>query len=566
MPRHSSDLLLRVPPVGEPASKFAPASATLGGGGGMLADTKADEAHQLLEQAEVRAEPTFTDRGPLGLKLHETRIPTVFSGTLVHLDGVEPGSQAAVAAPELREHQLLIKVNGDSILGMPYERVLELLKMRPVTLTFAQSPHLEEGEAEGQQPPAPGEEYTRMLSRVNGSFGFNLAETEHGDVTVDSFTNEAPAAAGVLSGSLLLWVQGHDVRGEGNAGAGAAIAECAGQESVEFVFLAPADPAGLGVDLGLGSGIVPFDCTFEDSGPLGLAFISLQTDRGGTPAFAISTIESGTQADQYTYLRPGMEVTGVNGQSIAGLGHAAVLARCGVRPVTLTMIDPQLGAAAAIDDYDPDPYLGAGEAGGGAGAALMGEHGDVAATATILAKVDSLLATTPAVLGRADDAHSPAHMYVGAGGSGAMSSSAATGPQRESRRWREDEADRTGDSNFDLSGAAEFDEHDDLLRRIDELYARQANRSTRLAGFQISAAPDINTSAQEKGQPHGRVGSGWGARAAGGGASAWEPPAVERPASSAMRAMRARDGDDHVQLQIEERRLAREARRQGRQR
>ena len=84
--RAAGDLLLRVPPVGESA-------ALRGGGGAQL--SAADQELQLLQRPDVREEawPTFNAPGSLGLTLSETRIDTVYSGTLIHLDAVSADAE-----------------------------------------------------------------------------------------------------------------------------------------------------------------------------------------------------------------------------------------------------------------------------------------------------------------------------------------------------------------------------------------------------------------------------------------------------------------------------------------
>ena len=69
-------------------------------------------------------------------------------------------------------------------------------------------------------------------------------------------------------GSVLLWVEGHDVRGQGTDGVQRAIGLCRSAHTVEFVFRKPAvHPAAH-----LQPVLVPFDCTFEERDPLGLEF------------------------------------------------------------------------------------------------------------------------------------------------------------------------------------------------------------------------------------------------------------------------------------------------------
>jgi hypothetical protein len=90
--RLAGDLLMRVPAVGETRPRNAgPVGSPV------------DEGLQLLQRADVRveAEPTFTAAHErLGLTLSETRIDTVYNGTLMHLDAISPATQAAF--PDLR--------------------------------------------------------------------------------------------------------------------------------------------------------------------------------------------------------------------------------------------------------------------------------------------------------------------------------------------------------------------------------------------------------------------------------------------------------------------------------
>jgi hypothetical protein len=559
--RAAGDLLLRVPPVGE--------SAALRGGGGAAQLSAADQELQLLQRPDVREEawPTFNAPGSLGLTLSETRIDTVYSGTLIHLDAVSADTQAAF--PDLRPDQLLIKVNGDSILGMTYDSVTSMLKgTRPLTLTFASSPHVDDVGPDGAAappltalpapPPAPGEEYTVRLP-TGGSFGFNLCDDGGGDVVIHSFSNEKPEAAGVVPGSLLLWVQGIGVRGQGNEGVQHAIAQCAGAPSVEFVLQAPVPDVELDIDELMP--FIPFDCVFEDSRPLGLSF-ELHNREDGTPAaLVISAIETGTQADKYTYLRAGMEVTQVDAQSIAGLDLKAAQDRCAVRPVTLTLIDPQLRAAAGMEHVQLPVF----------GAQTSGD--EAPDTPNILDRVDALLAVGPAVGGaRAEDA-------VGSQGYGSQDygrhagsesppgmrnalRTTSTGPLRERRRWRQDEGGDLSERSPPADDAdPASDEHDDLLRRIDELYSRQANRTRP----QMLPARSQPARAAETGRV---AGAGWGTRIAAASAaptaSSWRTkPASHGGSESVSLPPNARD--DTVEAQIEARRRAREARRQGRE-
>ena len=496
--RLNGDLLTRVPPVGEITRRASGGPAS------------PDEGLLLLQRDDVRveAEATFTaDHERLGLTLSETRIDTVYSGTLMHLDAVNPATQAAF--PDLRPDQLLIKVNGDLILGLDYETVMNILATtRPITLTFASSPHMEGGNAGAGlvAPPGPGEEYTVRIPS-GGSFGFNLRDDGHGDVVIDSFSNEKPGTAGVVPGSLLLWVHGIGVRGQGHAGVQRAIVQCADAQAVEFVLQAP----GVGPDSDELMPFIPFDCVFEDPGKLGLTFEQLPIGDDGTPApLVISRIERGTQADRYTYLRPGMQVTAVNGQSIVGLSLDAARNRCTTRPLTLTLIDPQLGAAAGMEHVF-SPLLGAHADGD--------EHDDAPATPNILDRVDALLAVGPAEGGTEDE--------VGLYGMAARSRNGgvvkpSTGPLRERRRWRQGdelESQRPPRPSPSESGAsfhsADVDDHDEILRRIDELYSRQANRMRParepVTTEDIDGADDLQHSAIN---PSAMRTAGWGTRIA----------------------------------------------------
>lgn len=494
---------MRVPAVGE--SRRASA--------GVSPD---DEGVQLLQSQQVEAEPTFTADGPLGLTLSETQIETVYSGKLVHLDEVSPATQ--MAFPALRPDQLLIKVNGDSILGVDYDRVMEILATtRPLTLTFTSSPHMEDGDVSGAGlavPPSPGDQYTVHIPS-GGSFGFHLRDDGHGDVVIDSFLNEKPAAAGVVQGSLLLWVQGMGVRGMGIEGVRRAIAQCAGAQSVEFVLQAPGSgDAGLDDDL-------MFDCVFEDPGKLGITFEELPGHDGMPPVLVIAKVEKGTQADRHTYLRPGMEVRAVNRETIVGLSLDAVLDRCTTRPLTLTFFDPQLGAAAGIS-HVASPMMSTHTVGIG--------HDVAPATPNILDRVDALLAVGPGpdVTGTANT--------VGAGGyrsspslprtrDGALTK-ASSGPLRE-RRWRRQgddsevstehspRPDSVADS-ADPGSASAADDHDDLLRRIDELYSRQASRmrAAREPATTTAENFDVVDVPQQQVRNQTRIPTGWGARIA----------------------------------------------------
>lgn len=556
---------MRVPPVGE------------------TRHSAVDEGLRLLQREDVKveAEPTFTaDHQTLGLTLSETRIETVYSGTLMHLDKVSTATQAAF--PGLRPHQLLIKVNGDSILGWDYDRVMNILATtRPLTLTFASSPHTADGEAGGMglaTSPGPGDEYTVRIPS-GGSFGFNLRDDGHGDVVIDSFSNEKPAAAGVVPGSLLLWVQGIGVLGQGNEGVQRAIAQCRDQQSVEFVLQAPGPGAVLDSDELMP--FIPFDCVFEDPGKLGLTFEQVPGDDGMPATLVISVIERGTQADRYTYLRPGMEVTAVNGQSIVGLSLDAALDRCTTRPLTLTLIDPQLGAAAGVNSVAA-PVLGAHLEGGG--------HDVAPATPNILDRVDALLAVEPV---SEEGAANGAGLYDAAARfrtGGLVKPS--TGPLRERRRWRQREdsdsptqrSPRLGSSvdGADRSSSA-VDEHDDILRRIDELYSRQANRRRPMTGTDTTEQiDDAIDDIQHHVTPfeRQRITEGWGTRIAAASAataSSWRKdpaslgthrtmtvprdhsaPPVQRPTPASQAGY-----DDRID-DIGARRRAREARRQSR--
>lgn len=558
--RLAGDLLMRVPAVGE--TTFRSAGPVV---------SPVDEGLQLLQRADVRveAEPTFTAAHErLGLTLSETRIDTVYRGTLMHLDAVSPATQAAF--PDLRPDQLLVKVNGDSIVGLDYDKVMSILATtRPLTLTFTSSPHMEDSVA--GTPPAPGDEYTVHIPS-GGSFGFNLRDDGLGDVVIDSFSNEKPGAAGVVPGSLLLWVQGIGVRGEGHAGVQRAIAQCAGAPSVEFVLQAP------GVEPHSDDLIpfIPFDCLFEDPGKLGLSFEQLPPGDDGAPApLVISAIEKRTQ-DKYTYLRPGMEVTAVNGQSVVGLSLEAAVDRCTARPLTLSLIDPQLGAAAGLEHVVPPVP----------GTQVDGDGYDVApATPNILDRVDALLAVEPE-----PEEEGTAHRVGLYGMAARMRHEAlpkpSTGPLRERRHRRQGDESDSSTQRSPRSGSAEtgadpstVDDHDDLLRRIDELYRRQANRmrpGQPVATEDIDDADDLHQPATTSTiRP-----TGWGTRIAAASAataSSWRkepvshsayqsaPASRDRPAPPAQRPTAAFQTayDDPIE-DIDTRRRAREARKQSR--
>jgi hypothetical protein len=111
-----------------------------GAGGG--AGTSGAEDALLLQMVRMETEPVFHG-AVLGVVLAETRIPSLYAGTLVHLTEIMPGTDAATV-PGLRVGQLMIKVNGRSILGVPYDQVLNSVRNRPVQLSFATSPHMME--------------------------------------------------------------------------------------------------------------------------------------------------------------------------------------------------------------------------------------------------------------------------------------------------------------------------------------------------------------------------------------------------------------------------------------
>ena len=484
------DLLARVPPAGGASPRGLGAS-------------QADEAHELMRRLEqdVEAEPRFTDAAPLGVVLTETRIPTLYSGSLVHIHEIQPGTQAA-GVPELRKDQLLVRVNGDSILNLPYEMVLELVKKRPVQLTFASSPHLDDdagpyvaspdvrGASRGAAAAtAAADEYSVRIHN-SGSFGFNLQEVEHGDVVVEGFSNAKPEAAGVQPGSVLLWVEGHDVRGQGTDGVQRAIGLCRSAHTVEFVFRKPAvHPAAH-----LQPVLVPFDCTFEERDPLGLEFRPVAGEGpGGVEELVVSNVAPGSQAAlKFPYVREEMQLQKVNGHGISGVGLDEVKRMCVGRPVTLTIVDPHHAGAIGL----PGPAVG-GAAHGGA----------VPETSTILDRVDRLLSTPQAQVGpdsgRSVDApwHEAAPLL-------SSPLSPATGPERERRLSRRQSAN---DSEPLAAGGRQRahvrDEHDDLLDRIDQIRLRQVYRSS---GSPRPAASEPSRSSR----PHRRA--GWGARVAAG--------------------------------------------------
>ena len=524
------DLLARVPPAGGASPRGLGAS-------------QADEAHELMRRLEqaVEAEPRFTDAAPLGVVLTETRIPTLYSGSLVHIHEIQPGTQAA-GVSELRKDQLLVRVNGDSILNLPYEMVLELVKKRPVQLTFASSPHLDDdagpyvaspdvrGASRGAAAAAADEYSVRIHN--SGSFGFNLQEVEDGDVVVEGFSNVKPEAAGVQPGSVLLWVEGHDVRGQGTDGVQRAIGLCRSAHTVEFVFRKPAvAPAAH-----LQPVLVPFDCTFEERDPLGLEFRPVAGEPGGVEELVVSNVAPGSQAAlKFPYVREEMQLQKVNGHGISGVGLDEVRRMCVGRPVTLTIVDPHHAGAIGL----PGPAV-EGAAHGGA----------VPETSTILDRVDRLLSTPQAPAGpdtgRSVDA--PWHEAAPLLSSPLLSSplSPATGPERERRLSRRQSAN---DSEPLAAGGRQRayvrDEHDDLLDRIDQIRLRQVYRSS---GSPRQAASEPSRSSR----PHRRA--GWGARVAagdevvagagaggGGAASATEIDiAARRRAREQRRAQRSR--------------------------
>ena len=103
-----------------------------------------DELDEPLSQPDTVFDVVFSDEGPLGIRFVEAEATSQLDGeatTFLVIGEVRPGSYAARIAPQLREGLMLKAVNGTDVgdtSGLASERVYELLRQRPVSLSFIQ--------------------------------------------------------------------------------------------------------------------------------------------------------------------------------------------------------------------------------------------------------------------------------------------------------------------------------------------------------------------------------------------------------------------------------------------
>ena len=119
-------------------------TGTLAGKRGTFPANYVKERMQPLPQPSTVFDAVFSDEGPLGIRFVEAEATSQLDGeatTFLVIGEVRPGSYAARIAPQLREGLMLKAVNGTDVgdtSGLASERVYELLRQRPVSLSFIQ--------------------------------------------------------------------------------------------------------------------------------------------------------------------------------------------------------------------------------------------------------------------------------------------------------------------------------------------------------------------------------------------------------------------------------------------
>jgi hypothetical protein len=345
-------------------------------------------------------EARFAEGGSLGLVLSDARreMAAGASTSIVRLRQVIPGTQAAAMTVRihptfyvvdlrvceyagwlpliacsscrvqaLRPGLLLLAVDSKPVEGVPYERVLEMLTARPLVLTFGPDPLEQEqqhggvdalaaaldagvggGHATHDDHPLQAGEYVKWMDNIRGqSFGMDIKGNEHGDAMVTGFTNARPKAVGVIEGSVLVRINGIDIRGQGHEGVALALKGSVGQLQIAFVFRAPpgynVTPPPRQQERGGGAGHrgddAPIICTFDEERQLGLVFERRPHDeQQHAELLVLSSVLPDTQASKFPRLRPGLFVQAINGRDVEGMPMDATMNLMKARPATITFV------------------------------------------------------------------------------------------------------------------------------------------------------------------------------------------------------------------------------------